>query len=79
MSYGYSVRVIDSNKEANPELIGVELGRLCIKHDLPVNSVSETLGVSRQTVYNWFCGTNSPQEEMIKPVKLLVQRLARRK
>jgi len=38
----------------------VRLGRLCIKKDVPAAVVANRLGVSRQTVYNWFRGTSNP-------------------
>jgi DNA-binding XRE family transcriptional regulator len=31
-----------------------------MKNDIPVSLVAAKLGVSRQTVYNWFCGTHTP-------------------
>ena len=41
MSYGYTTRIDRLNKEATPTL-GVKLGRVCIKKDVPVilNSIS---------------------------------------
>ena len=64
MSYGYSRKLVAANKKANAASVGVRLGRLCIKRDLPVAVVSETLGVSRMTVYNWFCGVTNPTPEL---------------
>ena len=61
MSYGYSARLIALNKNADARMIGVRLGKLCMKRDIPVATVASKLGVSRQTVYNWFCGTHSPK------------------
>ena len=64
MSYGYSNRLIELNKEADDRLLGVQLGRVCIIRDVPVSDVAVHLGVSRQTVYNWFCGTNAPRAKL---------------
>lgn len=61
MSSGYSLRVRDLNAKANKRNIGVRLGRVCIKHDVPVMVVAKHMGVSRATVYNWFCGVSAPQ------------------
>jgi hypothetical protein len=36
MVYGYSARLIDINKKADRKLIGVRLGRACIRNDFPV-------------------------------------------
>ena len=60
MSQGYSLRFRDLNRRAPNRLLGVKLGRLCIKHDVPASAVADQMGVSRQTVYNWFRGTSSP-------------------
>lgn len=61
MSRGYSLRMRDLNAKADKRKLGVRLGRLCIKHDVPVSVVAQRMGVTRATVYNWFCGTSVPQ------------------
>jgi transcriptional regulator with XRE-family HTH domain len=65
MSYGYSARLIALNKKASAKLAGVRLGRMCIKQDIPVAAVAAKLGVSRQTVYNWFCGTHAAHPDTV--------------
>jgi hypothetical protein len=60
MSYGYSARLIEVNKKADARMLGVRLGRACVKHNIPVSKVATKFRVSRQTVYNWFCGTHTP-------------------
>ena len=60
MSYGYSQSLVEANKKANIKSLGVALGRLCIKHGVPVSEVAQELNVSRATVYNWFWGATSP-------------------
>ncbi len=69
MVAGYSIRVAEAIKEADGDLIGVQLGRLCLERDLSVADVAGMLGVSRQTLYGWFSGAVEPQpyhQEMIK-------------
>jgi predicted transcriptional regulator len=78
MSYGYSTRLIESNKAANPKLLGVRLGRVCIKLRLPVAYVASTLGVSRQTIYNWFTGASKPQNSVVESVESLLASLSRK-
>jgi len=73
---GYSSRIIKLNKEASGRLLGVKLGRLCIKHDVPVTYVADNLGVSRQTVYNWFTGATNPHDEATSSVQKLVKQLS---
>ena len=62
MSTGYSLRIRDLNAKADKRKIGVRLGRACIKHDVPVSVVARHMGVTRATVYNWFCGASAPQD-----------------
>lgn len=61
MSSGYSLRIQDANAKASRHKLGVRLGRLCIAQDIPVAVVAKCTGVTRQTIYNWFCGTSVPQ------------------
>lgn len=75
MAYGYSVRLIELNKEADPSLLGVKLGRVCIKKNVPVSDVAKELGVSRQTIYNWFVGESSPQNLVVDAVEQLLAKL----
>ena len=62
MAIGYSLRLVERNKDADSDHLGVRLGRMCIKRDIPVAEVAEKFGVSRQTVYNWFGGEASPAD-----------------
>ena len=64
MSYGYSLRLIERNSQANENKLGVQLGRACIKHNVPVAIVASRFGVTRQTVYNWFSGMGNPAEPL---------------
>lgn len=43
-------------KSADPQLLGVQLGRVCLNKDIPVSDVASFFGVSRMTVYSWFRG-----------------------
>lgn len=61
MSHGYSLRIRDMNAKADQRKLGVRLGRVCIEHDVPVMVIAQRMGVTRATVYNWFCGTSVPQ------------------
>ena len=72
MSYGYTTRVDKLNKEADGSSLGVKLGLICIKHDVTVSEVSAQLGVSRQTVYNWFMGVHEPNEDLSELIKQII-------
>jgi transcriptional regulator with XRE-family HTH domain len=78
MSYGYTARLVELNKQADKRLLGVRLGRVCIKHNIPVADVASQLNVSRQTVYNWFMGSNVPRASVEQSVRDLLNYLASR-
>ena len=73
MSYGYSTRLVKLNKKADDRMLGVRLGRVCIGNDVPVLSLAMALGVSRQTVYNWFCGITNPRAKLAVDIKNIIQ------
>jgi DNA-binding transcriptional regulator YiaG len=77
MSYGYSAKLVALNRQADKENLGVRLGRACIKEDLSVSMVASALGVSRQTLYNWFMGKSSPQPMMVDLVTRYLARITK--
>jgi DNA-binding transcriptional regulator YiaG len=77
MSYGYSAKLVALNKQADKENLGVRLGRACIKEDISVSMVASALGVSRQTLYNWFMGKSSPQPMMVDLVTRYLARITK--
>jgi len=72
MAYGYSVRLSKLNKEADGKLLGVKLGRMCIRNNIPVSLIAQELAVTRQTIYNWFVGVSSPQKSIVESVKAFI-------
>lgn len=77
MSYGYSAKLVALNQRADKSFLGVRLGRACIKEDIPVATVAHALGVSRQTLYNWFVGKSSPQPMMVDMVARYLERISK--
>lgn len=75
MSYGYSLNVILLNEKAEQRLLGVKLGKKCIKRRIPVATIAVKLGVSRQTVYNWFVGAYEPKSFHEEAIKQLLKDL----
>lgn len=53
----YSQTFIDKVGSA-PRTLGNQLGRWAIHRDLSVQKIARALGVTRQTVYNWFMGAD---------------------
>jgi hypothetical protein len=52
----YSAKIVRLNAEADPERLGVSLGRLCISRQIPVTQVCLDLDVCKAAVYQWFSG-----------------------
>lgn len=59
---GYSVALRDHNRKADKRNLGVRLGRHCIAENVSVKAIAEIMGVSRQTIYNWFTGVGAPSK-----------------
>lgn len=76
MAKGYSTLTVREIEEANPKLLGVKLGRLCVKKDIPVSDVAEYFGVSRVTVYAWFRGQTVVSGKHADKMQKLVEKLA---
>lgn len=77
MGYGYSLKLVEDNKGADIASLGVQLGRKCIAHGVPVSKVARDLGVTRQSVYNWFCGVTTPQDELVGLIHEYIANLPR--
>lgn len=68
---GYSRRIQRLNTAASTKLFGVRFGRYCIKNDISVIELTQQLGTSRQTVYNWFLGISQPRKETVERIREL--------
>jgi len=79
MSYGYSQRLVEANKTADPSSWGVLLGSRCIEYGIPVSYVAGKIGVSRTTVYNWFWGARSPSVNHCQRIAVLLPKLKKLK
>ena len=75
MSHGYSLRLQALNGKADQRKLGVRLGKACIEHGVPVSVVAQRMGVSRTTVYNWFCGVTTPQDSLTVVIESYVSSL----
>lgn len=62
-SRGYTTSIVKANAAADQSSLGVQLGKFCIKKDIPVSHVAEFFGVSRMTIYRWFAGDWVPREK----------------
>ena len=75
MNNRYSLNIVLANQEAEQTRLGVKLGKKCIKLGVSVAVVAVELGVSRQTVYNWFIGAYDPKSELTESIKNLIKTL----
>lgn len=76
MSYGYTLRIHDLNRNAPSDMLGVRLGRLCIERNIPITKVATDIGVTRQTMYNWFRGASTPEPALTKRVEQYIASLS---
>ena len=76
MAKGYSTLTVQEIRDANPNLLGVKLGRLCVERDIPVRDIAEHFGVSRVTIYTWFRGKAVVSGKYADKVQKLIARLA---
>jgi hypothetical protein len=75
--YGYTLSLLNRNKQADGHLLGVKLGRICIAKNISVSKAAVDAGVSRQTIYNWFCGVNRPTGQLENVVEKLIARYSK--
>jgi transcriptional regulator with XRE-family HTH domain len=66
---GYSFALHLANQNADSRLIGVRLGKYCIKNSIPVVKVAEQFGVSRMTIYQWFTGESRPRSAKVEQIE----------
>ncbi len=75
MPKGYSLLMADEIKSADSQLLGVQLGRVCLNKDIPVSDVASFFGVSRMTVYSWFRGKSIVSGKHAEKMQKLVDKL----
>lgn len=75
MPKGYSILLANQIKAADPKLLGVQLGKVCVDKDIPVTDVSDFFKVSRMTVYSWFRGETQVSSKHTDKMQKLIARL----
>lgn len=73
---GYTIRIANGIKEADGNLMGVKLGRVCLAQDIPVAAVADAFGVTRQTIYYWFLGKSEPRGPACEAIEAYIANLA---
>jgi hypothetical protein len=78
MSQGYSLSLVEANRQVNSRHLGVALGRVCIKARVPVMDVADYFGVSRQGIYNWFKGVSHPRPHLTPQIEKYMEQIGRK-
>jgi hypothetical protein len=55
------IQQIESASKATPNHLGVQVGVLCIRGNVPLSFVQGVIDTSHVTVYRWVTGTVRPQ------------------
>jgi len=71
---GYTLSTVQKNKAASGRLVGVKIGRMCIKKNISVKKIAEIAGVSAVTVYAWFAGEYSPRADTASTIFAYIER-----
>jgi transcriptional regulator with XRE-family HTH domain len=74
--FGYTQIVIQKNKEADDDKIGVRLGRICIAKNVPAQTVANYFGVSRAAIYTWFSGDKEPRDKRVQEIEGFIATLS---
>lgn len=72
----YSQKIIEKINDA-PISLGTELGKWSVRRDVSMKRISEIVGASRQTVYNWFTGVTEvapSYKDRVEQVILVLQK-----
>jgi predicted transcriptional regulator len=72
-SRGYSHQLVKAIIAGDSAHVGVQLGRMCIENNISVREISQTLGVSRMTVYQWFSGRFMPRPAHVEKIHELLE------
>jgi hypothetical protein len=66
MARPYSSDFLTTLNTLNPDNLGVQLAKLCVKANLPTLYIARKLGVSRYTIHSWFRGQYIRNKNKIK-------------
>ena len=67
----YSERFLLDLNKADPTRIGVQLGKVCVKANLPTSYVAKAFDVSRMSIHSWFRGQYVREKNYEKIAKFI--------
>lgn len=70
---GYSYALVKAIQAADPKLLGVRLGLMCVAQEIPVMQIAEKFSVTRQTVYWWFTGKYKPTQQFAEGITQMLE------
>jgi DNA invertase Pin-like site-specific DNA recombinase len=70
----YGQKFLIALEKSEPETLGLQLAKLCVKANLPATAVAAALEVSGTTVYKWFRG-QGVREHKRKAVEVFIDLL----
>lgn len=72
----YSEKFLKELMVADPNSLGVRLGRLCVDANLPAAYVAIALECSRMTIYSWFRGrgVSEKKHKLVEVFMVLVNK-----
>ena len=73
---GYTLALVELNRQASQSKLGVKLGKACIKHNISVAEIALAFDVSRTAVYNWFTGKSEPNLRLESAIERYIKKLA---
>lgn len=66
MARPYSPDFLANLQTMDPDNLGVQMAKLCVKANLPTLYVARKVGVSRFTIHSWFRGQEIRDKNKIK-------------
>lgn len=71
MARPYSEQFLLALTKADPTRVGVQLGKVCVKANLPITHVAKAFNVSRMSVHSWFRGQYVREQYYERIVKFI--------
>ena len=71
MARPYSQDFLANLQTMDPDNLGVQMAKLCVKANLPTLYVARKVGVSRYTIHSWFRGQYIRKTNQVKVEALM--------
>ena len=71
MARPYSQDFLANLQTMDPDNLGVQMAKLCVKANLPTLYVARKVGVSRYTIHSWFRGQDIRDTNKVRVNKFI--------